>query len=280
MHIDLNNLVTAALRKAGTMRSPNAIWIYGSGAGVINGTLRDIDVLAVSARDRRPRRIVSELSNGLPISLNVVGPNSLVAHDQNANGGFYFSGKLISPIKLIAGDEATGQALAAGALAHMICPWALYLLDESAGSQPLSVEQLVALLYLLMIRINYSYLNYFTKWRTSSDFPEFWQSVCCLVKASLTPLRRFEGVELTDEGICKTDLDFPSQQERRILLEFLKTCHWQTFLDFRKREPDALTAYYRRQASNAHEFGPRGAQQSIEFLYEQVGARYVAAFNC
>jgi hypothetical protein len=277
MQLDWQNLLTAQLG-AEAQRSASAIWVYGSGAGG-TGVVRDIDVLFVSTAEEKPRRIVSELSNGLPISLNVIGPNSLLAHDQYDNGGFYFSGKLISPIKLIEGDEARGLALAAGALAHMIFPWALYLIDESACDELLSVEQLAALLYLLMIRINYNYVNYFTKWRTSANFPEFWQSVCGLVKASLTPLQSFADVDVMgDEGLVCT-IDFPAQHERRIQLEFLKTCHWQTFLDFRQNEPNALAVYYRRQTSNAAELGAQAVQESIEFLYQKVGARLLAVFS-
>lgn len=275
-----NAAVRAAIEKTDLTVSPVGVWVYGSGAWSSTAPARDVDALIVSAEARRARRILSEVNNGPAVSLNVIGPNSLSAHNEGHNGGFYFTGKFLSPLKLIEGDEVVCRALVAGAIAHMIYPWAMYLLDESAEGELFTVEQLVSLLYLLMIRINFNYLNYFAKWRISPEFSEFRLSVCDFVKETLTQLRQSNGVEVeSNRGVLfRIKPDFPSKEKRRILLEFLKSSHWQSFFSFRRSEANALEAYYQRQVRNAGELGTKVAQESLDFLYETVGPRFLASF--
>ena len=256
-------------------------WIYGGRAISPDSSVRDVDVLIVLREDSTPKRLCKRLYGGMPASLNIIGPNSLSAHSVIDNGGFYFSSKLLGPHILIKGDRDECQQVVANAISHMIYPWIMYMLPDSAIDKTFSINQIVALLYLLRIRISYHFVTYFARWRANPRFSEFWLSMCNITQDALAALTPINNLQVEQGGGIRFFMkeDRLPLSQLYISIEFLSSSFWQSVLFLREHEHSFLEVYFHRQIEDATKLSDHSIQETIEFLQKRAATDLIWGGN-
>jgi hypothetical protein len=266
------NAELGALIGSGTFGLPVlGAWIYG-GRALDPESQADVDVVVVLRDDSVPRRLSWVLQDDVPASLNIIGPNSLGKHSVRHNGGFFFTAKLLAPRKLILGDPLECRHLLAGAFAHMLNPWALYLLENSSDGEGLSAEQALALLFMTKIRINWHYLRYLVKWRLHRRFATFWGGTEELVQQSIAGLRE-SGRDLGEASGRLFRAGHPgglSSAQKQVWLEFLNASFWQFNGWLRRRDEAFLDGYFRKQSDMIGSLPIGAIEDAMAFLHDTL----------
>lgn len=249
------------------------VWIYGSRAFGTEQAGSDIDVLVVLKDRIRPRHLSTDVG-GLPsvkASINVVGAESLGGHAQFENGGFFFTGKLLSPHYLLMGHDQECEELVASAIAAMLDPWGLYLLPDSYEAEVVSAEQCFALLTLLKIQIDYCYLRHFASWRGSQRFSEYWTSVVATVSRAMLLC----SSRVTDRGMLQLDLSRREAEQniRRVGVQYLVACFWQFNYYLRGENREFIQGYFAKQTAAFRNITEPRLAESLQFLWDKVRVR-------
>lgn len=242
-------------------------WIYGSRALGTYSTASDIDVLAI-CRDRVLPRHLSIRLGGMPevvVSLNVVGAPSLGTAGQYENGGFFFTGKLLSPRYLLLGRMAECTDLLSRAIAAMIDPWAVEVLPKSLAEMTLSPEQCMALLTLLKIEIDFCYLRHFAGWQLSDKFHDYWTESTDMVLQALRVRAGHDEQSAGRLGVGRSRYD-PDPHIRRLNRQRLVASFWQFNYHLRGTENDFLEPYFLRQATAIRKLPVSALDESLAFL--------------
>ncbi len=262
------------LIKEGRLGAPVlGAWIYGSRAITPERSESDIDLLVVFRHYGAPRRISLRLSDGSQLSANVIGPNSVSGHSVGSNGGFYFTGKLLGPRYLLAGDPEECRGLLAHAVANLIYPWVTCLLPDSAAGCPLSVGQLLSLQYLLLIRINYCYLRHFAGWLCSSKFHDVWSGATELVRDALVPLAAVTDLKISPNHTVAFLMRERciSEAQRRVLSQYLCSSFWQFNFQLREHSQEFLDTYFTRQLDVVSKLSNSHMADAWRFLRDNAG---------
>jgi hypothetical protein len=191
-----------------------SVWLYGSRA--ISGSIfADSDFLITLDTACAPERWRAPLEDGSIASVNVVGPNSLGPHDSGANGGFYFSSKLLGPRCRLSGDADACARILARVFAHMLVPWCEHVMQCHIGD--LSDEEAFASLIALKLGFAPHYVIHFSSWRSQPWFGEYWSG-------SLRSVRAARSQALVREA--RPLPDFLKNLASSAVLEYLKASFW------------------------------------------------------
>jgi hypothetical protein len=248
-------------------------WIYGSRVLTPESPGSDTDVLVVLRDCSEPKRVELLLQSGSLLSINLVSTKSFFAHDIVHNGGFYFTSKLLGPRDLLIGELEECRGLLAKAYANILHPWATYLLPDPAERYSLSLDQQVALLYLLLIRTSFSYLGYFARWYDNPRFPKLWKETTELLKEARFQLHlsnrlRFEA----DPNLTVLTVEEKlSDDQKRVLMQYLSSCFWHTFSKLRENSYLSLDAYFRKQVQRFSKLEAELSHAALDFLLVTLG---------
>lgn len=247
------------------------VWLYGGAAIRSNSQPQDIDIIVVSRYPCTPLHETVTLATGSPVSVNWIGPNSLSKPESSYNGGFFFSFKFLGPSKILRGNHKECERMLARAFSDMLFPWVFYLLPLGGESRLLTIDQLVALLFLLKIHINPHYAAYFSLWYKSVHFERIWEKTSEIIRRAVVLIEKHPEIEVElDNGHVRRILgDGFSEFQRLIRLELLVAGFWHFNSVFRGCEMGFPERYFKKQINERAAIDDMTMQSSLMFLLER-----------